>query len=154
MTFGQVDTDTIDTCKGFLGFIKRSVLEDETKGWKIDDRVIIRVTITTYGKLEGTVTAATPAFTPPNTVVTDWQTMLSSGRASDIALYVGHREFKAHKFVLRARSPYWEALFASPMREAGADSDDGLKITDIEPDVFEQLLAWMYRPRSVAWLGA
>mgnify|MGYP001391827995 CR=1 FL=1 len=88
--------------------------------------------------------AATPAFTPPNTLVTDLSAMLTSGYASDIALYVGHREFKAHKLVLRMRSPYWEALFASPMREAGADSDDGLKITDTEPDVFEQLLRWMY----------
>jgi speckle-type POZ protein len=70
--------------------------------------------------------------------------MLKSGYASDIALYVGPREFKAHKSILGARSPYFAALFASPMREADADSDDGIKITDIEPDVFEQLLAWMY----------
>ena len=135
---------TITTGIGFATFIKRSVLEDETNGWKIDDRVIIRATITTYGKLEGTVTAVTPAFTPPNTLSTDLSNILKSGRASDIALYVGPREFKAHKLVLRMRSPYWEALFASPMREADSDSDDGIKITDTEPDVFEQLLAWMY----------
>ena len=142
VTFNKVNTDTISKVTGSGTFIKRSVLEDESNGWKINDRVIFRVAITTFGRLETTVAAAaTPAFTPPNTVTADFKSMLTSGRASDIALCCGHREFAAHRFVLRARSPYFEGLFASTMRDANAD---GLSITDTEPDVFEQLLLWIY----------
>ena len=102
--------------------IKRSKLEDESKGWKVDDRVIIRATITTYGALESTVAAgpaaAAAVFNPPETWRTDAKTMLSSGRASDIALYVGPREFAAHRTILRMRSPYFEGLFSSSMKDA------------------------------------
>ena len=138
-TFGKGDGGKRDW--GSKRFIKRSVLEDETKGLKLDDRVIIRATVTTYGKLESTVTAHTPAFAPPNTLSRDLEAMLTAGDASDIALYVGPREFNAHKFVLRARSPYFKGLFSSSMRDSDSD---GLTITDTEPDVFEQLLRWMY----------
>ena len=127
--------------RGWPTFIKRSVLEDETNGWKLDDRVIIRATITTFGQLESTVTERTPAFAPPNTVIRDLEAILATGDASDIALYVGPREFNAHKLILRARSPYFKGLFSSSMRDSDSD---GLTITDIEPDVFEQLLRWMY----------
>jgi len=121
--------------------MKRSDLEDESNGWKVNDRVVIRATITTFGDLESTVAAAAPAFAPPSTLSADLKSMLDSGRASDIALYCGDRQFPAHRFVLRARSPYFEGLFASSMRDADAD---GLPIADTEPDVFEQLLLWVY----------
>ena len=97
--------------------------------------------ITTFGVLESTVAAAAPAFTPPNTVTADFNSMLASGYNSDIALYCGHRQFDAHRSILGTRSPYFKGLFASTMRDAAAD---GLPITDTEPDVFEQLLLWVY----------
>ena len=107
----------------------------------VNDRVVIRATFTTFGDLESTVAAAVPAFTPPNTVTADLKRMLNSAEASDIALYCGPREFPAHRFLLRARSPYFKGLFASTMRDAAAD---GLPIADTEPEVFEQLLSWIY----------
>ena len=54
-TFGQVNSGIIVKGNGFPAFIKRSVLKDESNGWKVDDRVIIRATITTFGGLESTV---------------------------------------------------------------------------------------------------
>jgi speckle-type POZ protein len=132
---------TFATGMGFPTFVKRCELEDESNGFKLNDRVIFRATITTIGDLETTVAAAVPAFTPPNTLSVDLKAMLTTGRTSDIALYVGHREFNAHRFVLCARSPYFEGLFASTMRDAAAD---GHTIPDTEPDVFEQLLLWLY----------
>ena len=123
VTYGQVSNDTTATVYGFYDFIQRSELEDETNGWKIDDRVIIRATITTFGALESTVAAgpaaAAAVFNPPETWRTDAKTMLASGRASDIALYVGPREFAAHRTILRMRSPYFDGLFASSMEDAG-----------------------------------
>ena len=80
-------------------------------------------------------------FSPPNTLGIDLRAMLTSGHASDVALYVGKREFSAHRFILRARSPYFEGLFSSSMRDADSA---GLTVADTEPDVFEQLLVWIY----------
>ena len=117
VTFGAVPKvacgDLTFTWNGFPEFFKRSNLEDESNGFKVNDRVVIRITVTTFGDLESTVAAPTPAFTPPNTTTADFKAMLDTGRASDIALYCGPREFPAHRFVLRARSPYFEGLFSS-----------------------------------------
>ena len=141
VTFGRFPSATASNTRGFRTFMFRPFLENEYNGWKVNDRVIIRATITTFGDLETTVAAVAPAFTPPNTVAADLKSMLDSGYKSDITFYCGHREFAAHRSILGARSPYFKGLFASTMRDA--DSDD-LPITDIEPDVFEQLLLWVY----------
>ena len=124
---------------GFLDYFGRSMIEDESKGWKINDRVIIRATITTHGDLESTT--ITPVMIPPSTVVADFKTMLDSGYASDLVLYVSDREFKVHRNILGSRSPYFKVLFASSMCDANSRD---LKITDTEPLVFEQLLTWIY----------
>ena len=139
-TFGQVENATTDTGRGFPCAIKRSILEDESKGWKVNDCVIIRITITTFGDLESTV-AAPAVFTPHSSLAADVSELFTSGRASDITLTVGRREFAAHRTILRARSPYFEGLFSSSMRDADSD---GLPIADTEPEVFEQLLVWIY----------
>ena len=141
ITFGQVNSDTTQTSRGLVHIIKRSDLEDESSGWKVDDRVVIRATITTLNDFETTVAANAPAFTPPNTLPDDLKSMLSSGDASDIILNCGQRQFHAHRLILRARSPYFKGLFASVMRDANTDC---LSIADTEPDVFEQLLLWVY----------
>ena len=82
-------------------------------------------------------------YTPPNAVIlaADLKRMLTSGQYSDVAIYVGQRTFSAHRNILRARSPYFEGLFSSSMRDAAAD---GITIVDVEADVFEQLLFWVY----------
>ena len=117
--FGQENNDDL-SCGHGDDMIRRSVLEDESNGFKIDDRVIIRATITTHGHLASTVAAGPGAavFNPPETLRTDMRALLKTGRASDIALYCGPREFAAHRTILRARSSYFEALFASSMKDA------------------------------------
>ena len=125
ITFGhQASTDKMSRrdkrATGLVDFIYRSELEDESKGWKVNDRVMIRATITTYGHLESTVTAgpAAAVFTPPESWRSDMRALLSAGRAADIALYCGPREFAAHRTILRARSQYFEALFSSRWSDA------------------------------------
>jgi len=137
--FGRINTDKTVSGVG-CNLVKRSVLEDDSNGWKFNDRVIIRATITTFGKVESNMVGSA-TFTPPNTITSDLKRMLISGEASDIALCCGTREFTAHRSILRTRSPYFKGLFASTMRDADADS---LPIADTEPDVFEQLLLWIY----------
>ena len=151
VTFGKVDVSNpgmkwYEEAKKSHGFslgrdssLERFILEDDSNGWKINDRVIIRATITTFSKLESAT--ITPAMIPPNTATSDFKSMFDSGYASDIMLHVSGREFKAHRNILGSRSPYFKALFASSMRDSNSRD---LKITDTEPDVFEQLLSWIY----------
>jgi hypothetical protein len=137
--FGQTNTDKIVTHVG-CNLVKRSILEDESNGWKFNDRVIVRATITTFSEIEPNIVGSTN-FTPPNTIPADLKRSLDSGYNSDIVLSCGDRQFPAHRFVLGSRSPYFKGLFASSMRDADTD---GLPIADTEPDVFEQLLLWIY----------
>ena len=48
----------------------------------------------------------------------DYSALFDSGDGTDIALCCGPREFKAHRTILRARSPYFKGLFESKMGEA------------------------------------
>ena len=91
-----------------------------------------------------------PAATPANAVAADLKAMLSEGYNSDITLFVKSKRFAAHRAILGARSPYFKGLFAGRSIDRSArawsieaDSDD-LAIKDMEPDVFEQLLIWLY----------
>ena len=60
---------------------------------------------------------------------------------SDFTIIVKTKKFKVHKSVLSARSPVFEKMFASNMKEA---ADNKVEINDIEPCTFEKLLGFMY----------
>jgi speckle-type POZ protein len=63
---------------------------------------------------------------------------------SDVNFNVGGREFPAHKSILAARSQYFAAMFQHPMKE---NSTNQVKIEDIDPEVFDQLLRFIYTGR-------
>ena len=60
---------------------------------------------------------------------------------SDLTIDVKGKKFKAHKLILVARSPVFEAMFLSDLIEGSSNT---LTIDDIEPDVFEELLSFLY----------
>ena len=64
-----------------------------------------------------------------------------NGHCTDVQLVVGERVFPVHKIILAARSPVFNAMFSNAMTE----STSGIvNITDVDPDVLEQLLRFMY----------
>jgi speckle-type POZ protein len=63
---------------------------------------------------------------------------------SDVILNVRGREFPAHKLILSARSKYFAAMFKHPMKE---QSTNQIKMEDIDPDVFQALLRFIYTGR-------
>jgi speckle-type POZ protein len=63
---------------------------------------------------------------------------------SDVNFNVGGREFPAHKVILSARSQYFAAMFQHPTKE---NSTNQVKIEDIDPEVFDQLLRFIYTGR-------
>jgi speckle-type POZ protein len=63
---------------------------------------------------------------------------------SDVSFNIGGREFPAHKIILAARSEVFAAMFKHPMRE---QSTNQIKIEDIEPEVFQEMLRFIYTGR-------
>eukprot|EP00618_Florenciella_parvula_P018313 CAMPEP_0119544450 /NCGR_PEP_ID=MMETSP1344-20130328/54738_1 /TAXON_ID=236787 /ORGANISM="Florenciella parvula, Strain CCMP2471" /LENGTH=415 /DNA_ID=CAMNT_0007588953 /DNA_START=1700 /DNA_END=2947 /DNA_ORIENTATION=+ len=151
---------------GFIQkFISSADLDDASKGYKVNDRVIIQIQITKYGAFTHTVATPDPtpaSVRPPSTLETDIGALLKKGHGSDVAIYVADRTFNVHRTILMARSPYFQAYFANSKAMTGSGSGsgssssssssssdaslevDGIKISDTEPDVFEQLLKYMY----------
>jgi speckle-type POZ protein len=63
---------------------------------------------------------------------------------SDVTINVHGREFPAHKIILVTRSQVFAAMFNHPTKEKLTNQ---IVIEDVEPDVFHQLLRFMYTGR-------
>jgi speckle-type POZ protein len=63
---------------------------------------------------------------------------------SDVKFNIRRREFPAHKSILAARSEVFTAMFEHPMRE---QSTNQIEIEDIEPEVFQEFLRFIYTGR-------
>lgn len=70
-------------CPGFIqDFISSADLDDASKGYKVNDRVIIQVQITKYGEFTHTVATPDPtpaSVRPPSTLETDIGALLTKG---------------------------------------------------------------------------
>ena len=62
-------------------------------------------------------------------------------RDSDVTFNVRGQQFQAHKTILIARSPVFAAMFDHPLKEKMMGIVD---VPDIEPNVFEELLHYIY----------
>ena len=89
---------------------------------------------------------------------TDWQNvddisktnmmMLDKQLACDVYFLIGEEPRKqgAHKFILISRSPVFEAMICRPLTcsnnsdQNECTSSDQIKIEDIEPEIFQDLL--------------
>ena len=67
--------------------------------------------------------------------------MLSSGERSDIQFVVKGTAIPAHSFIIEDSSPVLTAMFQHNTEEA---SNRSVTVEDIEPDVFRQLLHYLY----------
>ena len=67
--------------------------------------------------------------------------MLTNQTLTDVTLQVKDKEFKAHKLILAAASPVFEAMFKEGTKE---HEDNYVNIEDIDSDVFEVFLRYLY----------
>jgi hypothetical protein len=67
--------------------------------------------------------------------------LLKSGNNSDVTLMVDAHEFKAHKFILSARSSVFAAMFEHPMKE---NEENSVQIEDIETEDVNEMLQFIY----------
>lgn len=65
--------------------------------------------------------------------------LLDTFEWSDCSFSVGEKIFKAHKLILGISSPVFEAMFYGPL-----STEKDIMITDIEPDVFQLILNYIY----------
>jgi speckle-type POZ protein len=63
---------------------------------------------------------------------------------SDVSFNIGGRQFPAHKSILAAKSEVFEAMFHHPTKE---NFTNRIEIEDIEPEVFHELLRFIYTGR-------
>ena len=67
--------------------------------------------------------------------------LLATGKLSDVTLIVQGKAIPAHKAILAIRSPVLAAMFERDTMEA---LESRVEITDIEANVFEQMLNFIY----------
>lgn len=84
------------------------------------------------------------AYTHPkylSNLLNNLNNLRTSGRFCDVEIIVGTRIFQAHRAVLAASSPYFQAMFAGGLCEKDQES---VKLHGLSPNVFEILLNFIY----------
>ena len=71
-----------------------------------------------------------------------FERMLKTGKGTDVTFDVNGQLFHAHRCVLAARSPVFEAELFGPMKEKA--TAEPIEVADMEPSVFKELLHFIY----------
>ncbi|KAL9696140.1 hypothetical protein quinque_015425 [Culex quinquefasciatus] len=74
-------------------------------------------------------------------VLENYASLLSNEQLSDVTILVDQKKFYAQRAILSVRSPVFAAMFQSGMQESSLNR---IVIEDIEPDVFEEVLRFIY----------
>lgn len=138
-------------CHGYRKFVRRSHLEDPTKGYLRDDTIIIRYSIELVVSSGGALSRATQGLSskpplpiipiPPSSLGRDLLKLLDSDVHTDVTFVVEGERFRAHRMLLQARSPVFHALLSGPMREG---HEGQVEIQDIRAPVFKAMLHFVY----------
>jgi speckle-type POZ protein len=102
--------------------------------------------IITHVKIEASADPrpAGVAINCPNELSTQLGELFDKMPSSDVNFNIGDRQFPAHKNILAARSEVFEAMFKHPTKE---NLTNQIKIDDIKPEVFQELLHFIYTGR-------
>ncbi|WVZ59020.1 LOW QUALITY PROTEIN: hypothetical protein U9M48_009230, partial [Paspalum notatum var. saurae] len=111
-----------------------------------DDCLTIRCDIAVIGEAR-TEDTAVPGASFVVVPLPDWslhfRALLQGGKGTDVRFLVGDETFAAHRCVLAARSPVFDALLFGAMKE-GTSPQSCIRIDDMEPQVFQSLLHFIY----------
>lgn len=127
---------------GFIKFAEKSKLQSSP--FLHNDCLTIRCLLTVVRESHTKDVEVNSVVVPPSNLHTDFENMLQDGEGSDVTFTVGGQEFRAHRCVLAFRSPVFKAELFGPMKENGTQC---IKIDDMEPEVFEALLHFIYTDR-------
>lgn len=120
------------------------MLQDADYGFAINDSVVFKVEIVVFGELEST------SFPPVSTVNSNvllpslsrsLRQLLTTGDVADIVINVGSVQLPAHRCILCARSPVFNAMLKHQMSESRTGE---IFIDDVEAEVMQECLIFMY----------
>ena len=134
------DTDSVQ----FI-LSKEQLIESDCQ--QSDGSLTFGCKIFTHVKKEPTSSSADPSVSTVDCtgeLSTHFEELFNSMQFSDVILNIRGREFPAHKVILAARSKYFASMFEHPMKE---QSTNHIEIEDIEPEVFQELLRFIYTGR-------
>jgi speckle-type POZ protein len=77
----------------------------------------------------------------------DLEGLLGGGQYSDVNFEIGCRQFPAHKNILASRSPAFATMFQFSFQQQLIS--DRVVVEDIEPDVFDEVLRFIYSGRLI-----
>ncbi|XP_066543843.1 speckle-type POZ protein-like A [Amia ocellicauda] len=132
---------------GFKKFIRRDFLLDEANGLLPDDKLtlfcevsVVQDSVNISGQSNMNMLKV-----PECRLSDDLGNLWECSRFTDCSLYVGGQEFKAHKSILAARSPVFNAMFEHEMEESKKNRVD---INDVDPDVFKEMMRFIYTGKA------
>ncbi|KAJ3702262.1 hypothetical protein LUZ61_005967 [Rhynchospora tenuis] len=122
---------------GLPKFAKRS--EFEASECLKDDAFTIKCIVTVKKPLQ--LTTSYGVTVPPSNLGQHFVRLLESGDMTDVTFEVKGEIFKAHRYILAARSSVFNAELFGCMREKWTDT---ITIHDIEAPVFRSMLCFIY----------
>ncbi|BAF26552.1 BTB/POZ and MATH domain-containing protein 3 [Oryza sativa Japonica Group] len=143
---------------GFSKYAERELME----GSIVDDKFTIRcdVGVSTELRAEDRPPSDFAAVVPPSDLHRHLGDLLDSKHGADVTFQVGGEAFRAHRYVLAARSPVFRAELFGAMREATAaaaassSDSEAIRVDDMEAPVFSALLRFVYTDALPAPGGA
>jgi len=146
-SFGFIHTEDVVNNRGFPAFIPQARLNDESRGLKVSNRVIIRVELTVTADEPTHVLRTTTGarWTPSESLERDMLAALEGAQeGGSAALVVEGQRLACHREILSFRSPVFRAMFAHGTREA---SRNEITIPDVSLPVAKELLRFIYTDR-------
>lgn len=116
---------------------------DENNGLLPDDKLTVFCEVSVVADTIN-VTGQSPItqFKLPDCRLSDdFTRMFDDGRFADCTLTVGGRDLHAHKAILAARSPVFEAMFVHETEESKRNI---VNITDVDYEVLKEMLRYIY----------
>lgn len=132
---------------GFKKFIRRDFLMDEANGLLPDDKLTIFCEVSVVGDTVNVSgqSNCTPVKVPECRLSENLGQLFDRSSFSDVTLCVGGREFLAHKAILAARSPVFNAMFEHEMTESKQNRVD---IQDVDHEVMREMLRFTYTGKA------
>ncbi|KAH6927442.1 hypothetical protein HPB50_003477 [Hyalomma asiaticum] len=129
---------------GFGKFVGRLALKQDSNNLLPNDTLTLKCEVIA---LESSVTSALGVSSadmasralPECSLTDDLLWLLETGNNADVTLAVGSETFRAHKNILAARSPVFQDMFENMTTDS-----DRVVIANVEPDVFADLLRFVY----------
>ncbi|KAM0822060.1 hypothetical protein ACQ4PT_071752 [Festuca glaucescens] len=123
------------------GSIGRSLLELKESGYIKDDSLMIECVLTVIKQSEVVKTKGNSEVKVSPSKLSQHLGKLLAEKGSDVTFSVGGETFAAHKIILAARSPVFEAELYGEMKER---NEQCIMVEDMQPAAFKALLHFIY----------